>query len=857
MRRVFAMRPTSRILSFSVLCALAACGGGGHSTPPAPKLSGTLTIPNLSMGETIVIDERGDDDAFCAAKVGPLNSRMQLRGRVGGDDPLDVRRTAFGQGGVRVAFDAGAGAVAWVFETSTGRQVARIDSGSVVDFDVRSPLEIDLTVSGGIASVAWHIDLRVESASATAAGATHIPLDSAAPEQRSSVQAHWLGAIHPMEAGEVVVLRQKPVGTLEPQGFDLGSVRLEPVQVTAGDPISVYRLPATTTAASVTKGAPVEWSLEMETCLAALRASQVQGVRAASPNLLRFTTTTEPNDTHYHLQWHYKQIRMDQAWDITTGDAGVVVGIIDTGIVQSHPEFSGRLVQGFDFISSATRARDGNGIDNNPEDEGDQSQPPNSSWHGTHVAGTIGAKTNNGAGVAGMDWACKLMALRALGVGGGSSADILEAVRYAAGLSNASGTTPQPPAVPKGRCDVVNMSLGGPSGSTVEQQVYADVRAAGVLVVVAAGNESTSSPSFPAAYPSNLSVGAVRFDKTLAPYSNFGSTVDVVAPGGDLTQDQNGDSFGDGVLSCLVDASKNPIFAFENGTSMASPHVAGLASLLLAVDPNLTADQLFTLITTHTEDLGAAGRDDQFGNGLIDPLAALRAASNSVPIGPVLRAAPSGVNFGDTTTATSVQLVDDGVGTVNIDVPGTSVAYAAGGPTGWLGGTFVTSAGGTISHDRLDLTVDRTGIAAGSYTATVTIATTNANSFDVTVSMGVAGAGSSDTVFVLLVDGTTFDTVFQAETTEAQNWQFHLDATSQAPIANGSYLLVAGTDRNNDNVIGDDGELFGIWPNSDSPQAVAVDSQSQVTSGLDFALELVQQVTGVRPHGRAFRLLPH
>ena len=118
---------------------------------------------------------------------------------------------------------------------------------------------------------------------------------------------------------------------------------------------------------------------------------------------------------------------MDQAWSLTTGSAGIVVGVIDTGIVSAHPEFSGRLVQGYDFISSATRARDGNGIDPDPEDEGDLSQPPNSSWHGTHVAGTIGANTDNGSGVAGMDWSCKIMALRALGLGGGSSADILQA----------------------------------------------------------------------------------------------------------------------------------------------------------------------------------------------------------------------------------------------------------------------------------------------------------------------------------------------------------------------------------------------------------------------------------------------
>lgn len=850
------MRPTLPFASFlaaTLSCVvLAGCGGGGGGGGPSgPRLSGTLTIPQSGSGGSQVLDERGDDDRAHAVDAGALVALRHLEGVVGGDDPRDVRRVTLAPGGLRIAFDAGDGSALFLLETATGRLAARLAPGATCVLAVGEAMELDLCVAGGPTAARWSIDALATDAGAIDGAAIEVPVPANTRERRDAAQAAWLGAQHPMASGEVVVMRRIAAVAIDPVEFAAAGLESEPVSPCGASEISVHRVVGSAALQSVTSGAPLEWSLEMETCLAALRAEARPGVRAASPNWLRFAAASlEPNDPHYRLQWHYAQLRMDQAWNETTGSSSVVVAIIDTGIVSSHPEFSGRLVQGFDFISSATRARDGNGIDNDPEDAGDLAQPPNSSWHGTHVAGTIGARSNNGSGVAGMDWNCKLMALRALGQGGGTSADIMEAVKYAAGLPNASGTTPQAPAVPRGRADVLNMSLGGPSSSSVEQQVYADARNAGLFVVCAAGNDATSTPGYPASYPSNLSVGAVRFDEQLAPYSNTGPTVDVVAPGGDMSVDQNGDNYPDGVLSCSVDVNRNPIFVFENGTSMACPHVAGLASLLLAIDGTFTPAQLEALITTNAKDLGAAGRDNTFGFGLIDPVAALRDAANSFPIGPLLRASPSGVNLGATTSATQVGLFNDGTGTLAVSVGTSAIGYAAGEPTGWLAATFVAAAGGgPITHDRVDLVATRGSLPAGEYHAFLDVASTNATGKRVTVSMSVGTASNTDTVYVLLVDFDTLDTVFQTQTAAAQSFAFTMQSSSQSLIAVGSYLLVAGTDRDNDGLIGDDGELFGIWPNSDSPALVDVASDATNLQGLDFALEPMQQISRVRASG--------
>ena len=219
---------------------------------------------------------------------------------------------------------------------------------------------------------------------------------------------------------------------------------------------------------------------------------------------------------------------------------------------------------------------DGDGIDSDPEDPGDEMEG-RSSFHGTHVTGTIGAATNNAIGVAGIARNCKIMPLRVLGNGGGLASDIREAIKYAAGLRNGSGK------LPSKRADIINMSLGGSSRSDLDQQVINDARNAGVIIIAAAGNYASNAPMYPAAYNGVISVSAVGADKQLAPYSNYGNTIDIAAPGGNMSRDYDGDGHLDGVLSTGGNDASGPIqmvYNFKQGTSMAAPHVAGVVALM-------------------------------------------------------------------------------------------------------------------------------------------------------------------------------------------------------------------------------------------------------------------------------------
>ena len=207
------------------------------------------------------------------------------------------------------------------------------------------------------------------------------------------------------------------------------------------------------------------------------------------------------------------------------------------------------------------------------------------------------------------------MPIRTGNCGCGSSFDIVQGVLHAAGFSEPSGT------LPLQRADVINLSLGGGGRSDAIQDIYNQVRAAGVIVIAAAGNSNTFEPSYPAAYDNVISVAAVSHGPegtaqgvVRASYSNFGATVDVSAPGGQSFADANADGFPDGVLS-TVDRG----YAQYNGTSMAAPHVAGVAALMRSVYEDLSPEELDQALADRTivTDVGAAGRDDEFGAGVI------------------------------------------------------------------------------------------------------------------------------------------------------------------------------------------------------------------------------------------------
>jgi serine protease len=473
----------------------------------------------------------------------------------------------------------------------------------------------------------------------------------------------------------------------------------------------------------------------------------------------------------------------------------VIVAVLDTGVYMAHPDLASNLLpDGFDFVSSPIYSNDGDGIDNDPNDPGDSLIPWESSFHGTHIAGTIGAVTDNSIGVAGIAWnglgnQGRILPVRVLGIEGGASADIIQGIRYVSGLANSSGR------LPARRADIINLSLAGPNFSTVEQRAITAARDAGVICIAAAGNNSNAFPYYPAAYAGVLAVSAVDADKTLTAYSNFGSTIDIVAPGGDSLQ---------AVWSTWAHDTGTgiqPLYADLTGTSMAAPHVAGVIALMKAVYPDLTPAELDTILSNGsiTEDLGPPGRDDEYGYGLIDArLAVLQASlmAGGVQLPPVLSLNPDALYFGSTLTDLTIaasNIGGSGLEITNIvtDVP-------------WL---TVTEKAVNINHlGTYTVIVDRTGLPQGFYSGTVTFMTNTGDSGQISVAMIIVPAGqesgNAGLHHIQLLDDMTGLVV--AATTASPTAGSYTFAFSGVPP--GIYSVLAGTDSDNDGDICQPGE---------------------------------------------------
>lgn len=341
----------------------------------------------------------------------------------------------------------------------------------------------------------------------------------------------------------------------------------------------------------------------------------------------------DPNDTEYTKQWDLFEstagMNVPGAWATSTG-TGVTVAVIDTGYV-AHTDLAANIVGGYDFIGDTAVSVDGDGRDGNPADPGDYyaanecgSGVPasNSSWHGTHVAGTIAAVTNNGKGVAGIAYGAKISPVRVLGKCGGYDSDIIDAITWASG-----GTVSGVPAN-SNVAKVINMSLGGDGACTSATQsaITAAVNR-GTTVVVAAGNESDNVANHSPGNCNNvISVAATNRTGAKASYSNYGALVDISAPGG-----QTSTGTANGILSTLNSGTKTPSsesYAYYQGTSMATPHIAGLVALLKSANSSLTPAQIETAIKNNARALPGACSGG-CGAGLADAARTVQAVSGS------------------------------------------------------------------------------------------------------------------------------------------------------------------------------------------------------------------------------------
>ena len=350
--------------------------------------------------------------------------------------------------------------------------------------------------------------------------------------------------------------------------------------------------------------------------------SKRSDVEYAEPNYISraFKSSSDPV---YALQWHYAAMNLPNAWDITDGTTGsaVTVAVVDTGSI-THPDLSGMFVSGYDFISDLTEAGDGNGRDANPQDLGGDS-----GYHGAHVAGTVAAR-NNGVGGVGVSWGAKVLPVRVLGVNGsGSSSDILDGVRWAAGLSVSGVPANENPA------KVINLSLGGKRGcSQTEKSLYTQLKGLGVIVVVAAGNDNDDAALYsPASCNDVITVGATGPTGERAPYSNYGAPVDVMAPGGDTqkTLTVGGETFPAGVISTVLDQNGQAAYTAYNGTSMAAPHIAGVIALMLNRDSSLGFDTVLARLRSAGAPRSSADCNSPIangcGSGLVDAAKAVSA----------------------------------------------------------------------------------------------------------------------------------------------------------------------------------------------------------------------------------------
>lgn len=356
-----------------------------------------------------------------------------------------------------------------------------------------------------------------------------------------------------------------------------------------------------------------------------------------------------PNDAGN--QWYLTEaaggIRAEQAWDITTGNAGTVIAVIDTGI-QTHPDIT-RILPGYDFINDIDTANDGDGRDADPADPGDfvtdaesmasggpfeGCEETFSSWHGTFVSGIIVANANNSSGVAGLDHAAQLLPLRALGKCGGFLSDISDAIRWAAGLSISGVPDNTNPA------DIINLSLGSENScSNTQQSAISAAVAAGATVVVAAGNEGGLAVDFsPANCDNVIAVAATTRQGGETCYTNIGSPVDLSAPGGNDPDLPPGCSvtisLSNGIYSTTNTGTTIPSLttdeAYGSGTSFAAPMVAGAAALIKALAPSYTPVQVKNVLVGTTRNF-QTGTTDSFqdcsqfrcGSGILDINAAL------------------------------------------------------------------------------------------------------------------------------------------------------------------------------------------------------------------------------------------
>ena len=540
------------------------------------------------------------------------------------------------------------------------------------------------------------------------------------------------------------------------------------------------------------------------------------GVAAAEPNYLYISQqVSTTDDPLYKRQWNLPLTRAPMAWQVAPKvGSGIGIAVMDTGVFRSppttsgvwHPDLNGniQLISGqiMDFVSGDLDIDQEAGRDTNPADPGD-GKATSSNFHGTHVAG-IAAAVDNTEGIIGMAPEASIYPVRVLGRDGvGSSADLIAALNWAAGRSE---------------IDVINLSLGGlgPSDALRNAIDAAWANGEGKLVVAAAGNQGTDEPTYPAAYPNVIGVGAVDGGAKRASYSNLGESVDVVAPGGDASRDANQDGVADLIISAWgrdENGNFEPGYAGLQGTSMAAPHVAGVYALMRGEVPGITPGQFRSLLRNGdlTEDVGGAF---EYGAGLINALAAMDAAlDGNFPI--TLGSSPSALQFNSAVLSAELEF---SVYPEGEPVTITDVTSGAG----WL----VLGGKPTAPSEPLVVSVETAGLEDKRYTTELQIeySPDNGDAGTLTVPVSLQLGTSSDERdagrhYVLLTSADDNRQTIEQVVVSAENGQYRFAFDQVEP---GEYFLVAGTDIDNNGLICENGEACAEYPVNGLPEKIVI-----------------------------------
>ncbi|WP_228263876.1 S8 family serine peptidase [Marinobacter shengliensis] len=818
--------PQYLVLSGVVL--FAGCGGGSGSSesqPPAidlGPLSGVISIESGSRIDQDTMDQLRFAGASPASGAQTLPASFVLAGFVSSrngsypllngqlfsysDDPVDTYTVPMGPGETVILRNFGG-------RDGNAELELRVTGGGILYGEEETAAgkpSVSVTLDGGAPERDYSVEVNV----ANGGGPARYVLVKAADSQLESLSLDWPS--HQFLFGQAIVtLDATDTGTMSSlaTGMANGERHL-------GGEDWLMRMPvqASSHAVSATQ-------MQAETLSWISQLRQMPGVEDAIPNYQMSSMQSSPVDEPlYGLQWHYDLINGPGAWQLAPdGGEGASVAVLDSGLFSPngttawHPDLAANVDAGRDFVDN----------DFYPEDPG--SSVGASVFHGTHVAGTVAAEVN-GEGIGGVAFGSRIVPVRVLGEGGtGSSTALIDAIRWVTGQS---------PALSSPRADVVNLSLGGlPRIQALEDAIAFGV-GRGMIFVGAAGNSATSTQSFPAASPNVLAVSAVDAAGRLSSYSNFGSWIDLAAPGGDASRDGNNDGRADLIWSTSAVGQSGQFVASYTGlqgTSMATPHVSGVVALLKAQKDTLTYSEVRALLESGELTDYPGSRNDQLGYGVLDAAKALQAnLEGSVTI---LSPSPSQVSLSNegvtSATVTLNQIGDSSISNVvlteNLD---------------WLSSNQPTLENGryvfNVSLVESEIEPDT------AYRGDVVVAYDSDQERSVRIPViaqliSDEQARNAGTHFVLLVDTTPDDDGFywaEAQVAvEASNGSYGFRFESwdgEEPrrlneVSPGDYFLVAGTDIDGDGIICQPGEACAEYPISGLREVITIEEDQSLS----------------------------